>query len=451
MHESDNFISTNNHKGFRWGPFITRLPCLHVRVELSELIQGLFLGTTTGLACIPLFTHYFGLTFECALTFLFIQSFLIASATVVFGEPMAPGWITPAFPIILAMMPYRGQIVSTQEIANLQFMTAITIDFAILTFLLGITRMGPFVVRRIPPLLKAGILFISAGAAFRAIVEQVVLQGQVWTIGTGLILALLLLLAAFKPEWILNQRILSIIVRMGLIPGLIGAAIIGMYTNELSFQLSWDSFFMTPCFLEVQSKVNPFLIGFPDWWVFLMGLPLAMTGYIFLCGDMVMGEEIIRNAQLQRPDEIITPDPYRTHLSVAIRNGLMAFLCPFFSTQGCLWTGAHVLIVERWKRGCHEMPSLFGGLSSWYLFGFQILFFVNPLTCLLKPLLQTALAMTLCLTGVVCCRVGAGLVKSKAGWLILIIVGYLWYLYSYSTGLLIGSCVGFFLRGKNEC
>ena len=45
---------------------------------------------------------------------------------------------------------------------------------------------------------------------------------------------------------------------------------------------------------------------------------------------------------------------------------------PFFPTQGALWTGVHVVIVERWKKGFKEMPSIFDGLGSYYLMAIPI-------------------------------------------------------------------------------
>lgn len=51
---------------------------------------------------------------------------------------------------------------------------------------------------------------------------------------------------------------------------------------------------------------------------------------------------------------------------------LMAVLAPFFPTQGVLWTGVHVILVQRWRQGRASMDSLFSGIGSFYLFGLPL-------------------------------------------------------------------------------
>src|SRR5690606_16384562 len=50
--------------GWRWGPFTFRLPFLHTRPHLPELLQGTLVATATGLALVPILTGYFGMSFE---------------------------------------------------------------------------------------------------------------------------------------------------------------------------------------------------------------------------------------------------------------------------------------------------------------------------------------------------------------------------------------------------
>ncbi len=80
--------------GRRWGPFTFRVPLYHTRVEWPELLQGIFVAAATGLGLVPLLVRDFGLTFDEAVACIFIQSILISSAPIVFGEPYAPGWVT---------------------------------------------------------------------------------------------------------------------------------------------------------------------------------------------------------------------------------------------------------------------------------------------------------------------------------------------------------------------
>jgi hypothetical protein len=80
----------------------------------------------------------------------------------------------------------------------------------------------------------------------------------------------------------------------------------------------------------------------------------------------------------------------------------MALFAPFFPSQGCLWTGVHVIIVQRWREGRKEMDSLFGGIFSYYVFGIPLLYLVQPIVTGLKPLMGIALSLTLVLTGFAC-------------------------------------------------
>ena len=80
-------------------------------------------------------------------------------------------------------------------------------------------------------------------------------------------------------------------------------------------------------------------------------------GYLLLFGDFVTGIEIINDAQkIDLMNKSI--DINRAHNGVGIRNFIGACVNPFFPTQGTLWTGIHVIIVERWKQGSGVMKSL---------------------------------------------------------------------------------------------
>ena len=107
-------------------------------------------------------------------------------------------------------------------------------------------------------------------------------------------------------------------------------------------------------------------------------------------------------------------DLNRSHNSVGIRNLIGTIVNPFFPTQGALWTGVHVVIVERWKQGNNVMKSLFDGIGSYYLMGLPVLFFVLPFITFMKPLMILALGVTLVLTGLACSYVAMSLVKKNS-------------------------------------
>ena len=125
--------------------------------------------------------------------------------------------------------------------------------------------------------------------------------------------------------------------------------------------------------------------------------------------SILTGSEIIKEGQKNRPDEPIQIDINRSHNSVGIRNLLGTIINPFFPTQGALWTGVHVIVVQRWQQGKNVMRSIYDGIGSYYL---------------MKPLLMLALGVTLILTGIACSYVAMSLVKKNSEIAISIITGF---------------------------
>ena len=116
-------------------------------------------------------------------------------------------------------------------------------------------------------------------------------------------------------------------------------------------------------------------LGFPPLNMYIDALPLVIIGYILLFGDIITGKAILGDAEKERPDEPLDVDVNKVHLSIAIRNFLGLIANPNFPTQGALWTGVHVVVAERWRKGPKEMPSIFDGLGSYYLMA------IPPLVC----------------------------------------------------------------------
>lgn len=115
------------HPGINWGPFTLRIPFYHTRPEWPELAQGIFVAGATGLGLVPLLTGYFGLSFDQALACIFIQAMLLTTAPIIFGEPYAPGWITPALPLVLTFvlaLDAAGNPVYATPESKFQVMTA---------------------------------------------------------------------------------------------------------------------------------------------------------------------------------------------------------------------------------------------------------------------------------------------------------------------------------------
>ena len=242
-----------------------------------------------------------------------------------------------------------------------------------------------------------------------------------------------------------KYRFFAILGAMGLLPGFLLAAIVGPMVGEVSYDIQWG--ILIPPVAEAWAKVSPFAIGWPSLELFVQTMPLAIITYVILFGDLVTGNEVIREGLAVRQDEHIDINPTRSHLSLAIRNALMGISAPFFPTQGALWTGVHVIIMQRWKQGTAAMNSLHSGLHSYYLMGIPILFFLLPLLTGLRPLLGIALSLTLVLTGFACAYIAMAIPKTNTSRGTVVLIGAGLAFFEPWVGLLFGVAATILLVG----
>lgn len=430
--------------GWRWGPFTFRVPFLHTRLLWPEFLQGFFVSAATGLALVPLMVGFFGLSFEEAVTCSFVHMLLITSAVIVFGEPYAPGWVTPALPLVLAFVlgSYEDPVLRWQA------MTALTLNFALLVMILGITGTGARLIRWLPPVLKAGIILGASIAALKRVfvddAERFLLETPI-SIAVACAICLVLLFSVPLNKLKMKHTWLAKVAALGLLPGFLAAAIIGPLVGEVSYDIEWG--ILIPPLGTTLGKVSPFVIGWPSIEMLLKALPIAMLTYVIMFGDLVTGREVLKDGQRLREDDPMPGEPGRTHLALAIRNGIMAVTTPFFPTQGMLWTGVQVVIIERWKQGAKAMPRLADGLSSYYLMGLPFIFFLLPLLTLLKPLLGIALSLTLILTGFACAYIAMAIPKDPVSRGTVLLIGVSLALFTPLVGLAIAVAATLLLVG----
>lgn len=399
--------------GFQWLGFTAYIPFVHTRVCWPELFQGILISAATALALVPLLTQYFGLSFEEAIAMSFIHSFLISSSWMIFGEPYASGWLTPALPFVLTLLLSDGFSSATER---LQMMTAISLDFAILLAVLGVTGLGARLIKVMPEVLKGAVILGAAIAAFLKIFDlqaaDNIFNTHPYSATVAIGLSLLLAFSAPLHRLAGQYPMLARLVALGLLPGFIFGAIVGAVTGELDFDIQMGVFSLP--LVDMFNKVSPFVIGWPSLEMFLQGIPLALIGYILFFGDLVTGKEVLAMVEKDREDEKLNFNDSRTHISVAIRNGISALIAPFFPTQGILWTGIHVVIAQRWQQGRQTMGSLFDGISSYYMLGLPFIFFIAPVVTGIKPMMPIALAVTLALTGFACAYVAMAKASNNA-------------------------------------
>ena len=405
-------MNTTTNKGISWGPFTLRIPFIHIKFRAGEFFQGMVISGATAFAAVPV-AMGLGLSFEEGVALSFVAGTLIASGPIFFGEPMAPGWITPALPIVIAAFATKGQFNGVYDPATFQFMAAMCIEFTLLVFILGSTGWGKKLIQIIPNGLKAGIILGAALAAFYQVfitdMDKLMLQ----PISMAVAIILCVITTFSDPFKKLAERNILIkkVGSLGLLPGFIIAALVAYFLKEVTFDIQWG--FQVPDVVALFNKTSPLVIGFPSFAMYLEALPLVIIGYTLLFGDLITATEVLNDGQKSRPDEPLDINLDRSHLSIAVRNFLGLLVNPFFPTQGALWTGVHVVVVERWKKGPKEMPSIFDGLGSYYLMGLPILYFTLPFITLMKPLMQMALTLTLILTGFACAYVAMAIPKKN--------------------------------------
>tara|TARA_B100000945_G_scaffold1674_1_gene1452 strand:+ start:780 stop:2135 length:1356 start_codon:yes stop_codon:yes gene_type:complete len=436
--------------GIKWGPFTLKIPFIHIKFLTAEFLQGMVISGATAFAGAPV-VMALGLSFEEAVACCFIASTLITAGPIIFGEPFAPGWVTPALPLVIAFFMSKGFFDGTYRVETFHYMAAMCIEFTAIILLLGMTGLGRVITEKIPNALKSGIILGAALAAFHQIFfsdyERYIGDAPISMILALVICSVTTFSEPFK-RMAAKNKVLQIIGSLGLLPGFIVAAIVGYLFGEINFDI--QSGFAVPPIIDVYNKTSPLSIGFPPIEYFTEVFPLVVIGYLLLFGDFVTGTEILKDGQSYRPDEEINIDINRAHNSVGIRNFFGTILNPFFPTQGALWTGVHVIVVERWKQGSSVMRSLFDGIGSYYLMGIPFLYFTLPFVTFMQPLMILALGVTLVLTGLACAYVAMSMVKKNSEMAVTLVTAvliafggeYMW------LGILIGLLLSILLVDK---
>jgi len=445
----NTITNTTTSKGLKWGPFTLRIPFIHLRFRAGEFFQGMVISGATAFAAVPI-AMGLGLTFEEGVALSFIAGTLIGAGPIFFGEPMAPGWVTPAVPIVIAAFAAKGQFNGVYDPAVFQFMAAMCIEFTLLLFIMGITGWGKKLIEIIPNGLKAGIILGAALAAFYQVFVTDLDKLMIQPISMGLAISLCVITTFSEPfkKLALNNKFFKVVGSLGLLPGFVLAALVAFLLNEVTFNIEWG--FRIPDVVSLFNRTSPLAIGFPSIDMYLEAIPLVVIGYTLLFGDLITGTEVLNDAQTQRPDEPLDVNLDRSHLSVAMRNFLGLLVNPFFPTQGALWTGVHVVVAERWKKGPKEMPSIFDGLGSYYLMGIPFLYVTLPFITLMKPLMQMALTLTLILTGFACAYVAMAIPKKNSEMASALLIAVFITFFSAWIGLLIGILLSIFVVGTDK-
>jgi hypothetical protein len=435
--------------GVKWGPFTMRIPLIHLRFSLSDMMQGLAVAGATGLALVPYFMALLGLSFEEAVTMAMFHSLLISFSWMFFGDPYAPGWLTPAIPFVVAFITAPAYL--GDHASQFQAMTALSLNFAFVLIVLGVTGLGEKLIKVVPNVFKGGIILGAAIAAFMRVTKDGdaanVFQSAPIAGTIGVVICLLFAFSKPLQEIALDKQWFAKLLGFGLLPGFIVAGSVGYFTGEFDYNIRWEILDVAGSTASLWDKASPFAIGWPPLETFLASFPLALITYILFFGDVVTGNEMIEQAQKARTDEKLELNGSRAHMATGIRNILMGIVAPFFSTQGVLWTGIQVILLKRWAQGRDKVDSIFDSIGSFYAFGLPFLFIFLPLVTLLEPLLPVALAVTLILTAFACATLALALVNDATERGAMVITAMAFSLFEPWLGLLVGLFTIFALCG----
>ncbi|MBN8234027.1 hypothetical protein JF544_02165 [Halobacillus kuroshimensis] len=380
------------------GPFKLRLPFVHYKFEWPDYVQGLLM-CAVDLAAIPLMIELLGMPFEVALAVVLLNGVLYLTHHL-FGDPVVPGWITPAIPLIMAY-------VSTfpEGVDRVHALVAFQLTLGLLSILLGVTGLAGKVVSFVPPAIKSGIIL---GAGLAAVISVFEVGGRFeqfpWTISIAVGIAFYIIFSKHFNQLKNSSSMWGFIGKLGIFPIIILAVIVGPLFGEAPWpNIEWG--LINPDFGTLWSEYTVFGVGFPSLMLFLQAIPTVLAAYIVLFGDVLQSKALISEADEVRGDEKIDYNENRAHLIFGGRNSIMSILGPDITMAGPLWAAMQVVVIERFKEGKKAMHSLFGGSGS-FRWGTNTGLLLMPIVSLVQPILGIALALTLLIQGYVSVRVG---------------------------------------------
>lgn len=385
------------------GPFKLRIPFVHFKWEWPEALQALLLCATC-LGAIPVLTEYLGVSFEVALTMVIING-LLYMLHFLLGDPVVPGWITPAVPLVMAFLT-RYEIGPERTLA----MIALQLMVAVLFLFFGSTGLASKIVKLIPDSIKAGVILGAGIAAIVNVMEKRFDSAPI-IITIGTIIAFFVLFSAGFKELSKKYNIFSQIAKYGMLPSIVFAVIFGPIVGELPMpQIEWG--IASLHLEELFQGYTIFGLGFPPLRLFMDALPLLLAIYIIAFGDFVLAETVVASTKEERKDEVVEFNSNRSNLISGIRNLVLAVISPYTQLAGPLWAAVTISVTERYKSGRESMDSVWGGVGT-----FRIMTFVGvllmPIVSLVRPALSVALALTLVVQGFACAYISMAILKTN--------------------------------------
>jgi len=387
------------------GPFKIRLPVIHYRFEWPDYFQGLLM-CAVDLAAIPLMVELLGMPFEVALAVVILNGILYLTHHLL-GDPVVPGWITPAIPLLIA---YVSTFPEGPE--RVHALIAFQLMLGLFSIFIGASGLAQRVVQLIPQAIKSGVII---GAGIAAVIAVFQLGGRFdsfpFTISIAVGIAFYVIFSRHFAILKEQNSVVGLIGKLGIFPIVALAIVVAPVMGEAPWpSIEWG--FSQPDFTTLFREYTVFGLGFPPLWMFLTAIPTVLAAYIVLFGDVLQSKAILTEADERRDDEKIDYSPDRAHMIFGARNGIMSIIGPDVAMCGPLWAAMHVVIVERFSQGKKAMYSIFGGAGS-FRWGTNTGLLLLPIVTLVQPILGVALALTLLIQGYVSVRIGVMEARSQ--------------------------------------
>lgn len=424
------------------GPFKMRFPGIHYRFEIADYVQGLLMCAVC-LGALPLLTDNLGMPEEVALAIVVLNGFFYMWHTWL-GDPVVPGWITPAIPLLIA---YCQTFEMGQE--RMQALCAFEITLGVFAIILGITGLAGKLVSLVPNAIKGGVI-LGAGisAIYSIFCEGGRFESMPITTAVCLAIAFYLLFSNGFKRLTGKNKFFETIGNLGILPCIIIACIVGPLIGESEAPvMNWG--LSHPDFATLWTDWVPWgTMGWPSLMMFIQSIPTVFAIYIVLFGDVVQSKALVHDADVTRPDEKVDYNANRAHLIFGFRNTIMGIIGPDITMCGPLWAAMQVVVCERYKKGRKSMQSIFGGAAC-FRFGTFTGYWLGPIVSLVTPILSVAYSLTMIVQGFVSVRVGVQQCKSFKDLGIAGVVAGVILAHNASWGLAVGIICCLFCYGKD--
>jgi len=401
------------------GMFRIRLPLIHHRWSWTEFFAALFLGVACLGAGMGTTMSVFGLddpsniaalgltengAFLMSLTFGVLNALCYYLPSLM-GDPVVPGWITPALPLTINWLSqWSVPDFGMGNVDRIYAMIALQMLVAVSFLIMGVSGLGRKLVQMVPMSIKAGIV-LGAGVTAGMNVINARIPRAPWTVTIAVLLSYFFLFNPTFAETAKKSKIWGIIRNQGVVPAQLFAIILApILLKEIPMpQIQWG---ITPVnFSFVAEHFTIFGLGMPAVSFFLSAIPMALTVYIIAFSDFVLAKEVVEEATAGRPDETVIFDAGRSNLVSFFRNAIMALFAPWVPLCGPLWASGLLTITERYKRGYKTMNSYWDGVCT-FRASTVIAVMILPLVTLIRPAFAIFFGITMAVQAFACGNIG---------------------------------------------